>query len=241
MDRRPTSLVEYIGGLHLRYIIRPHRLLYFLSQHFPEQTRTSFGCDTQACLRFWSGLKSSGPGRILFREHGLLRGSTPEQLARTIPLVIHEDAGPFSKSQSVSVLNYSSITGRGAEFDIKFVLGTFIKVSGEGRRPLSDDPGWAAILDSSLCLRTVCSLSDLMHRTLMHIGGQGNQSLSCLVYRGVSCCYSRSAMGNRDKSTGDAQAMAVVLMYVRFALWTGATFLGQLCLSLHWWKSQLLR
>ena len=124
----------------------------FLSRHFLEQTRTSLGCDTQACLRFWSGLKSSGLGRILFREHGLLRGSTPEQLARTIPLVIHEDAGPFSKSQSVSVLNYSSITGRGAEFDIKFVVSTFIKVSGEGRRPLSDDPGWAAILDSFLLL-----------------------------------------------------------------------------------------
>ena len=71
---------------------------------------------------------------------------SPADLAYTLPLVLHEDAGPYGKSTSVAILNYSSILGRGAELECKLVSAAFTK--GDNAKPLPTGRGWAMFLES---------------------------------------------------------------------------------------------
>ena len=68
----------------------------------------------QAC---WSQLFSSVDGKELHRLHPLLRGRFPADLATSIPIVVHEDAGPFSKRKSCDIIDYSSVLGEGKEIE----------------------------------------------------------------------------------------------------------------------------
>ena len=84
------------------------------------------GADPEDVEQFWSSLLSSTPGQEMQREHSFLRGRTPHSLRHTLPLVIHEDAAPYCKGHSVSVISCSSISGMGKELDVKFALAIYI-------------------------------------------------------------------------------------------------------------------
>ena len=108
--------------------------------------RRILGADTGEVSQFWRGLRSSPDGQEFWESHGILRNLSPADLAYTLPLVLHEDAGPYGKSTSVAILNYSSILGRGAELECKLVSAAFTK--GDNAKPLPTDRGWAMFLES---------------------------------------------------------------------------------------------
>ena len=102
------------------------------------------GAKEELAYRFWLGLYNSDAGKVLFREHEDLRGTLPYDLRRRMPLTLHEDAAPYSKGQSVSVLNVSSPLGIGKQDDLGFVFATAINTT--GAKVQSDDPGWKMVL-----------------------------------------------------------------------------------------------
>ena len=63
------------------------------------------GADPAKLLDFWTGLHNSEEGRRLSHEHKQLRGKDPRDLTHTLPLVLHEDAGPYRKGKLVEDMN----------------------------------------------------------------------------------------------------------------------------------------
>ena len=72
------------------------------------------------CKNFWRGLFSSVDGMKFKELHPHLRGKTLAQLAHSIPMRLHEDSGPFTKTKSVDVVSTSSVLGRGTELQTKY-------------------------------------------------------------------------------------------------------------------------
>ena len=140
LQPNPSQILANVrrDSCHLMYYIQPAAWLHFLSRHYPAYLRRVLGCYDEVCDRFWHGLKQSPAGQTLWREHSFLRGRTLGDMKRTIPVVFHQDSGPFSKTQSVEICNFSSIIAIGAdEWEQKMLIASAIKVNGAGRKPAS--------------------------------------------------------------------------------------------------------
>ena len=117
-------LSPVVGGGDLTHLIRPSTLFGTLLRSAPDKFRMHVvGGSDDRVLSFWEGLASSELGAQLFGIHPDLRGKRPDDLKRSIPVRVWEDAGPFTKAGgSVSVLCWSSLLGKGKESECKFLV-----------------------------------------------------------------------------------------------------------------------
>ena len=72
-------------------------LVYSSVQAF--EISAEFRCRQISLHYFWNGLFSSQVGREIREANVFLRGKTLEQLDTMIPLAIHDNAGPFTKTK----------------------------------------------------------------------------------------------------------------------------------------------
>ena len=82
-----------------------------------------------ACAQFWEGIR----GSVFFRSHPRLSGM---DLSKTIPLGLHGDAGPFTKTDSLFVISWNSLVGRGATAKKRFVFTVLRKSEMQKTRTL---------------------------------------------------------------------------------------------------------
>ena len=92
----------------------------------------------------------SSCGKELFEEHEWLRGKTPPELCRALPLTTHEDAGPFSKNQSVVAHSFGCVLGTGSELETKRLFGCYLKTKQERLAP--NDAGMGDFIESMRAL-----------------------------------------------------------------------------------------
>ena len=122
------DIITHIDGGSVSEVLRPSSLLRLL------QTSTSFkqmfGADETRLLEFWSSLLGSEHGRKYHALHPHLRGRSINSLRKTIPITLHEDAGPFSKTKSVNVVSWSPLLGSGAELEQKYLHHAEVKYKG---------------------------------------------------------------------------------------------------------------
>ena len=104
--------ITQVDGPYFKHCILPSTIFKFIAQ-FPQQFKLRLGGVAEACTTFWRGLFSSVDGMKFKDLHPHLRGKTLAQLAHCIPLRVHEDAGPFTKTSSMNVVGWSSMLGRG--------------------------------------------------------------------------------------------------------------------------------
>ena len=142
--RKLVSRVE--GDSPIKFCIQPHLLLNFLLSHFRTHTTRSFGFSEALCLRFWTGLWESESGRDIFETHPDLQGKTPPDLIHTLPLTIHEDAGPFTKRLSMNTISWGCCIGTGTELETKNIFAAHVKE--KGSRLSTQDPGFRMMVDS---------------------------------------------------------------------------------------------
>jgi len=92
--------------------------------------RTQFGricvASRRIIKRSWEGLFASPDGRDFKQLHPSLKDKTPDQLATSIPIVIHEDAAPYGKKRSVSVLQWGPLITNGSDIESRFVHHGYI-------------------------------------------------------------------------------------------------------------------
>jgi hypothetical protein len=125
----PDRLVKDIDveGSAITSMILPHELFNEIRLSAPQQFVHRLGADEMKCREFWECLKRSEPGREFFSRHEHLRANA-DRLHRTIPLVVHMDAGPYSKSHdSVVGFSMSSPLGVGSESETVFMIGSWLK------------------------------------------------------------------------------------------------------------------
>jgi len=140
------KLVTHVEGQHITACIQPHHLLHYYYKHFERSITISLGLCEVKCRKFWDGMWESEMGKELFREHPDLTGKTPPQLARSVPMAIHEDAGPYTKRKSMNVISVSSLLGVGTERKTKFPFAAHTKLA--GTRVPTDDPAHALLIQS---------------------------------------------------------------------------------------------
>ena len=87
----PTALI--------RLIHRPNRVKF----------GQIFGTDRAALKKFWQSLLSSDDGTEFQALHPDLKDKTPEDLETSMPIIIHEDAAPYSKRRGVNVLQWGPL------------------------------------------------------------------------------------------------------------------------------------
>ena len=105
--------------------------MYYTSNR--DQFVKSFGADENKLLAFWTGLFSSASGKQLKQETPFLRHKTPEQLKRTIPLTLHQDAAPFTKRRGADCLTWGALCGVGSDSETRWLAASYIKLAGFSR------------------------------------------------------------------------------------------------------------
>ena len=76
-------------------MLPPHRHLHILATENPDRFRKVAGADEVVVRQFWESLKASDVGARPWDVHPNLGSNTPQDLERTLPLTLHEDAGGF--------------------------------------------------------------------------------------------------------------------------------------------------
>ena len=114
-----TNLVRLVEGLgfgdmitsvplgSISWVARPSIMFGLLRRRRRDQCKHVFGADKIRLTEFWRNVFKSEQGLELRQLLSGLRDKTPEQLCTTIPVTIHGDAGPFSKRQSCTLLQWS--------------------------------------------------------------------------------------------------------------------------------------
>ncbi len=124
----PDRLVlEIKGGKGITHMIAPHELFHTIREKVPCQFTLRFGATETKCHAFWSALWESSPGREFMEQHEHLRNNM-HRLHRIVPLLIHMDAGPYSKTTGSAMgLSVTSLLGIGSEAETIFMMATWLK------------------------------------------------------------------------------------------------------------------
>ena len=134
------GIISRLPGSTTTHFIKPTDLIGLFQDHYPLQFRLRFGADTQEVGAFWARFFDSTVRARWVDQHMFLRGKSAADLEKTIPLVVHQDAGPCSKTHSADCISFSSLLGQGSEKVTKFLLSTYISDPG------NDTLVWDAIL-----------------------------------------------------------------------------------------------
>ena len=86
----------------------------------PRLFRIRLGANKNDLRTFWTNLFSIPECIALRNLHPHLKNKTMNELSRMLPLRIHEDAGPFTKTKGMNLISWSSLLARGTELESKY-------------------------------------------------------------------------------------------------------------------------
>ena len=193
----------------VQWVIMPKDTLEWLRWKNPRLFAHRLGADPESVECFWRGLHSSPQGRHFWRIHPWLRGRSAADLRRHIPVIVHDDAGPVSKSSSAYVRNWWSLLGVGRETETRFLLSTVMKEQHE-----LPDLSWRAILRSFEELSRPVP-DDGWGALLLFVGSDlefACNDLGFTHFNAVQCCYLCGATNGPGAPNND---------FSRDALWKG--------------------
>ena len=116
-------LIHQVDGEHFLQIIPLRKLYQHLHKHHREKLDQIMG-PPELVFKYWDDLRMSSFGADLWSQHAELKDRTPLDLKRTWPLTLHADAGPHTKSLSLSVVSTSTILGIGAELGVGMMISS---------------------------------------------------------------------------------------------------------------------
>ena len=108
------------------WCVPPSRYFSVIHKTSRASFETLLGANRDLLRKCWTDLFASADGQELRSLHPHLRGMEPEDLECVIPLVLFEDAAPYSKSKGCNAIIISSLLGRGSERLTKYVYATYI-------------------------------------------------------------------------------------------------------------------
>ena len=120
-------------------VIKPSAILQILHRSDPATFSRVMGADKSRLEAFWRNLFASPEGQQYKSIHPVLRNKTVEELSSTIPITLHEDAGPYAKGKSANSLSWQPLLGSGSDLEQNFLHHTEIKRSGA---PCYCFPAW---------------------------------------------------------------------------------------------------
>ena len=110
-------------------VIEPYESFYWLRKLDTHKFQKRLGAYSEDMTGWLSKLRAPPDGPELWRRNAFLRCRSPGSLNKYVPLVIFDDAGPVGNDASADARCYYSVTGIGAEFETRILLGSAIKDS----------------------------------------------------------------------------------------------------------------
>ena len=123
------------------HMVFPHELLFLLASEFEQEFTRRLGADQQKLQDFWERFSSSTPGAEHMQAHPHL--AQHRDLSHTIPLVLHLDAGPYSKKASTKILTFSSLLGVGKDIEQRFLCASWISQAAGSNAAVWDCLRWS--------------------------------------------------------------------------------------------------
>ena len=120
------GIISAIEGSSSTHFIRPTDLIRCFQQHYPQAFKLRLGACADSVASFWRIFFRSEKRRAWAEEHRYLRGRSAHSLRNAIPVVVHQDAGPYSKAKSADCICCSSLLAEGSEKITKFLLATCV-------------------------------------------------------------------------------------------------------------------
>ena len=131
-----------IPGSLIEWILPPYGMFHWLRNTSPGRFKTHLGAKEGGVADWWNQFFASTKGKQFKSLHPWLQGRSPEQLKFHLPLMIFDDAGPFSNTCSTFARTWYSLLGLGAEKETRFLIGSGLK---DGGVP---DLSWDPIMES---------------------------------------------------------------------------------------------
>lgn len=108
----------------------------------PRQCDSALGRTGASSRRLRMGFLSRPANRELKENRPAVRAATAAKLETLVPLTLHADAGPFTKTAACYCVSFSSLLSTGEAALVKYPVGAYVKPGGAAR----DLPFWERLL-----------------------------------------------------------------------------------------------
>ena len=121
MIKRETDALDMMTGIGapgsvVTEILKPSSVIAAFIKHHPDKFAQKLGASPAKVKKFWQGFKKQPQNQDVMKNHTYLKDLPLQDLYLTVPLALHEDAGPVSKSKSATCVSWSAITAEGFEY-----------------------------------------------------------------------------------------------------------------------------
>ena len=141
---------------NVTHILKPSELMRALHTYNPSRFVRAFGADPDRCQRFWEQYLSTPEGIEAASQCPYLAGRDSRNLRYTLPCLLHEDAGPYSKRKGMNVVNWTPLLGEGTDLEMHFVCFTHVLEKALGPDDKQAKNAWGALFrDMDACVRGV--------------------------------------------------------------------------------------
>lgn len=130
-------------------MLLPSTWIHLLHKYHRYQFGMRIGAERTKLRRFWRDFLAEPANAEVARGHPAVRGLTLGELAVVVPLVVHTDAAPFTKTQSVSCISFGGLLSLG---DAK--LTRLLCCSSPKGDAFDDGPAWQHLMADFEELRT---------------------------------------------------------------------------------------
>ena len=107
-------LIQHVPNSQCNSILLPSDVLSLIAERHSFQSKRRFGADHNRLNLFWTQ----------FKLHPHLRGR--RRLSHTIPLLVHSDGAPCTKTYAQKMIQWGSLLGVGSDREQRFVVGTWL-------------------------------------------------------------------------------------------------------------------
>jgi hypothetical protein len=107
-----------------------------------------FGAERTKLRSFWHNFLSRPTNRDTKEKHPIVGGMDLDTLDTVIPITVHADAGPFTKTSACYCVSFSSLVGAGEAKLTTFVCASYVQNSGSP----TDYLWWGHLFDELLAL-----------------------------------------------------------------------------------------
>ena len=142
----PRLITAYPGEF-VSHAVLPSSWLGLLHR-YPHEFRARLGADKAKLRGFWQGFLSRPANADLRNNHPVVGGMGLDELETAIPLTMHADAGPYSKTSACYVVSFASLVGVGEAKLTKFICASYVQRSGQ----MDDSLWWHHVLEDMAAL-----------------------------------------------------------------------------------------
>jgi hypothetical protein len=133
------TLLVSLPDSYIDTILPPHKLFHFLHENAKSGFSRYLSSDPARLAAFWQRFVETPHGRSC---RSAIEALHADDLSHTIPVVLHGDGGPFSKTRSAMFVQWGALLSSGAESDTRFFAMTYVK----GLEAFHGETGWRYLL-----------------------------------------------------------------------------------------------